>query len=399
MTTALLRRTAALAVVALACAAPALAQAPLRIGEVRPYHAESPHPYPLGSDARPVVWTDRVISPGAEFVRLHFANLHLAPGDFLTVSRPDGSQASTYSGRGPHGDGDLWALAVEGDTAVVQIHGGRGNGQGYLIDAVGHGTVALNAKRVTPTPEVICGTDGRENVACYTSDPVFDAAQRAVARLQWIQGAFIYSCTGWLASGANPSTMVTNNHCFSTQKVTQTVEADFNFQRTTCTGTNNGTISAYFGGTFLKTNGVDRKGSRGGLDYTLFTLLGNPAATWGQLAPTTKLSVVNDLIWFIQHGGGNEKTVGVFEDANHLTRCAVDLIDQTYAKSAPGSQTAYACDSEGGASGSPIVDPATGHVVALHHFGGVGSNPCLNSGTEMSSICADAGTLLSCASN
>ena len=103
MTTILLRRTAGLAVVALACAMPAWAQAPLQIGDVRAYHAESPHPYPLGSGARPVVWTDRVISPGAEFLRLHFANLHLAPGDFLTVSRPDGSQASTYTGRGPHG--------------------------------------------------------------------------------------------------------------------------------------------------------------------------------------------------------------------------------------------------------------------------------------------------------
>ena len=71
-------------------------------------------------------------------------------------------------------------------------------------------------------------------------------------------------------------------------------------------------------------------------------------------------------------------------------------MDQTYGRSAPGSQTGYACDSQGGSSGAPIVDPATGRVIALHHFGDVDTGLCLNSGTKMSDVCADAGPLLSC---
>ena len=122
-------------------AVPALAQSPLRVGEVRPYAAESPHPYPLGTEARPVVWTDRVISPGATFLRVHFTGLSLAEGDYLTVSSPDGSQVWTYTGRASHGNGDLWSFAIDGDEAIVQIHGGRDTGHGYRIDAVGHGTV------------------------------------------------------------------------------------------------------------------------------------------------------------------------------------------------------------------------------------------------------------------
>jgi len=371
---------------------------PLKVGDVRPYHAETPHPYPLGTMGRPVVWTDTVVSPGAEFVRLHFKNLHLAPGDYLTVSSPDETLRWKYTGRGPHGDGEVWAFAIEGDTAIVRIHGGLGTGQGYLIDAVGHGTVDLSGKHGA-IPEVVCGTDGREDVACHTSDSVFNATQRPVARLLFTSGGSQFLCTGELIAGSNSSTLITNNHCINTQTETSSLQATFNFQRTTCGGSTNATTTNYGGGTFLKTNSEKKKGGKGGLDYTLLTLLGNPEAAWGEIIATTKSVAVGDLIWFIQHGGGNEKKVGFWEDGAHSVRCQVDTINATYGFAASGSQTGYACDSEGGSSGSAITDPATGHAIALHHYGGVSNNPCLNSGTAFSRICADAGSLLSCAGN
>jgi lysyl endopeptidase len=34
------------------------------------------------------------------------------------------------------------------------------------------------------------------------------------------------------------------------------------------------------------------------------------------------------------------------------------------------SDLSYLCDTEGGSSGSPVIDRATGEVVGLHHFGG-----------------------------
>ncbi len=374
--------------------ATAWAQAPLKVGEVRAYRAETPHPYPLGNQARPVVWTDTVISPGAEFIRVHFTGLHLAPGDSLTVSSPDRSQLWEYTDRGPHANGDVWSFAVDGDTAVVRIHGGRNSGFGYRIDAVGHGTV-----RPEPSPEVVCGTDGREDVACHIHDKGFDEAQRPVARLLFASGGFLFLCTGWLADGADDSTLVTNNHCISRQREVESLEARFNFQHTRCAGSVVAPTSSYSGGTLLKTNNITTKGAREGLDYTLLTLLGAPEATWGELIPTIKSIAVGDPIWFIQHGGGRPKQVGFWEDADQTVLCRIDSTDQTFKQIARASQTEYACDSEGGSSGSPIVDPVTGHVIALHHFGGTSSNPCLNSGTEMPEICADAGALLNCAAD
>ena len=145
-----------------------LAQAPQKVGEVRPYQLESPHPYPTGNAERMVVWTDSVVSPGAEFLRIHFRGFALAPGDYVTVSNPDGSDFWTYTGRGPKGTGDFWSFSVKGDTAIVEIHGGPRNANGYRIDAIGHG-----AREVGPpsaSPEVVCGTDGREDIACHSGE-------------------------------------------------------------------------------------------------------------------------------------------------------------------------------------------------------------------------------------
>jgi V8-like Glu-specific endopeptidase len=243
---------------------------------------------------------------------------------------------------------------------------------------------------------VVCGTDGREDIACHMEA---NAAQKPVARLLFVSGAFQYLCTGELIAGSNSSTLITNNHCISTQTETTSLQATFNFQKTACGGATNAGTTSYNGGTLLKTNSEKRKGNRGGLDYTLLTLQGTAEATWGELTGTTRSVAINDPIWFIQHPGGNQKKIGYWEDAAHSSRCHVNAVNATYGQSAIGSQTGYACDSEGGSSGSAITDPVTGRAIALHHYGGVSSNPCLNSGTAFARICADAGSLLSCASN
>ncbi len=365
----------------------------LEVGKVHEYRAESPHPYGRGV-------RDTVRSAGAKFIRVHFVDFDLAAGDSLVVSSADGTESWTYAGRGPNGNGDFWSFAVKGDTAHLELRSAQGNSNayGYRIVGVGHGNVDLHAKPSGPTPEVLCGTDGREDVACR---PETDSVEPQVARLLFTSGNSQYVCTGELIRGSNANTMITNYHCFSTQTEVNTVQATFDYQRATCTGAiNSGTT--YAGGTLLKTNSdaaSRKKGGGGGLDYTLLTLQGNPEATYGELVPTTKAVAVGDPIWFVQHPGGNQKKVGYWEDGAKTVRCKADTINATYGTSAAGSQIGYACDSEGGSSGSAITDPATGNVIALHHYGNVDRSRCLNSGTWMRTICADAGSLLQCASN
>ena len=146
--------------------------------------------------------------------------------------------------------------------------------------------------------------DGRRDAACYTN-----INTRPVARLAFQSGGSSFVCTGWLVAGSNSSTLITNNHCFSTQTETSTLQALFNYQRTGCATGGTATTASYAGGTFLKTNSVNKRGKKGGLDYTLCTLQGNPEGTWGELVATTRSAAVGNQIYFIQHPGGGLKEV------------------------------------------------------------------------------------------
>ena len=365
----------------------------VQAGTVIDFRAESPHPVPDG-------WTETYSFPGAEFVRLHFSQFALADGDKLIVSNPDGTQAWEYTGQGHNGNGNFWAFAINGSEVKVTMVSPSGSSYGFAMREVGYGTVALEVSQ--PVPEIVVGTDGREAVACHTDNNVVAATQAPVARLLFTVKRSQYLCTGELVRGSNANTLITNNHCLSDQTSVSSLEARFNYQYTTCGGTTLAATTSFYGGTFLKTNAErysSRKPTTTGLDYTLMTLLtsafGSPEVLFGELIPTSATYAVGTQMNFIQHPAGLPKMIGYWEDAAHSVRCNIATINMTYGSSAPNTQAGYGCDSEGGSSGSAITRASDGYMIALHHYGGVTTS--LNSGTMMSFICTNAGTLLQCA--
>jgi lysyl endopeptidase len=361
----------------------------VQAGSVIDFRAGSPHPAPDG-------WTETYSFPGAQFIRLHFRQFDMAAGDKLIVSNLDGSQAWEYTGQGHNGNGNFWAFAINGAEVKVTVSAPSGSSYGFELMEVGYGTIPLEVSQ--PVPEIVVGTDGREDVACHLDDPVVAAAQAPVARLLFTVKRTQYLCTGELVRGLNANTLITNNHCLSDQTSVSTLEARFNYQYTTCGGSTLAATTSFAGGTFLKTNNVkysSRKPTTTGLDYTLMTLLGTPELTFGELIPTSATYDVGTWMYFIQHGAGLPKQIGYWENSDHLVRCNIATINQTYGTSYPNSQAGYGCDSEGGSSGSAITRASDGYMIALHHYGGVTS--VLNSGTMMSFICSNAGTLLQCA--
>lgn len=370
----------------------ALAQVIQEDGEVRAYQRAGLREYPPGAAHRPTVDSETVVSPGAEFIRLHFRALNLAPGDYVTISSQDGRHNEVLEGRGPHGDGSVWSFAIPGDTALVEVHAGprrnprsESGAYGYRIDRVVHGTLPLDEEgepvsRQAPAGdpfgiESVCGTIGYENVRCQSSA---DTAKRPVARLLAVNsdGTRSVRCTGWLVRGSNANTLITNNHCFSTSAAVRSIEAQFNYETTTCTGTTTATIQSFRGNQLLRTVGQP-------LDYTLATLFGSPEATWGEIIPLRREPQVGELIWIIQHPSGQRKKIAHWLDSAHTTRCTVSGITST--------QVEYSCDTEGGSSGSVVLDAGTNLALGLHHLGG-----CPNSAAKMANICAHAGSLLQC---
>jgi len=365
---------------------PALAQ--VKAGRIVAYHASSPSPYPAGHPSLPVVWSDEVRSPGASFIRVHFSEFDLAPGDKLVISSPTGSEQHVYTGRGPKGRGEFWARSIDGDVALITLQARGRGGNGYVVDEIGEGFAPDAATEAVP--EAICGTDGRQDVACF--GPAVTTALLPVARLQFRDGAFLAFCTAWMVDGSNANTAITNNHCLQNQADVDTAELTFNYQRKTCGGTVNTTQFKFDGAQFLQTDA--------GLDYTLFTVAGDPVGSGaGELIATSAEPQPGQRIAVPQHGGGNQKRIGVFEDAAHTLPCDISSVHIDVSGYTSLSQFSYACDTEGGSSGSPVVDVATRRVIGLHHLGNVTASPCTNGATHMTPICQNAGALLSCVNN
>jgi V8-like Glu-specific endopeptidase len=360
-------------------------------GTVLDFKAESPSPAVDG-------WTQSYSFPGATFLRLHFKAFNLASGDKLTVSSPDGTQAWEYTGKGVNNNGDFWSFAITGSEVRLSLYAPSGKSAGFQIVEVGYGTVPLEPSQ--PMIDIIVGSDGREDVACHTNEPVVNNAQKAVARLLFTVKRTQYLCTGELVRGSQDNMLITNNHCIADQKVTSTLEARFNYQYTTCGGNTLEATTSYAGGTFLMTN-AERYNRRSpnttGLDFTLLTLQGTPEATWGELTPTTQNPSTGTQMNFIQHGAGLPKQIGYWEDEEQTVRCNVATVAQTYGSAKPNSQIGYGCDSEGGSSGSAITRASDGKVIGLHHYGGV--TPDLNSASMMSLICSAASSYLICDGN
>lgn len=394
-TNALRSLAAAVGLVVLSPGTWALAQGVVEDGYVVAYQSPGLRGYAEGDSSRPAVHGETVVSAGAAFVRLHFSRFDLAPGDYLTIANPKGSHLEILQGRGPHDDArDVWSFAVPGDTAVLTLYAGPREGAqpigkdpfGYRIDSVVHGTLPLREEEEPtsraddpfgPLPgavESICGSVGYENIACHPEA----GAQRSVARLLAVSstGSRSVRCTGWMVRGSNANTLLTNNHCFNTAAAVRSIEAQFNYQTTTCTGSAIATTTSYRGNALLRTAGQP-------LDYTLATLFGNPEATWGEIVPLRRAPVVGERIWIIQHPGGKPKKIGHWEDATHTARCDVESLS--------GTQVRYSCDTEGGSSGSVVLAAGTNTAVGLHHLGG-----CPNAATALSAICSNAGSLLTC---
>ncbi len=287
-------------------------------GKVLDFKAESPHPAADG-------WTQTYSFPGAEFVRLHFKGFNLHDGDKLVISSPDGSQAWEYTGKGANQNGDFWSFAVNGADVKLTLAAPSGKSYGFHLVEVGYGTLPLEVSH--PAPEIVVGTDGREDIACHTGEEVVNAAQRPVARLLFTVKRTQYLCTGELVRGSNANTLITNAHCVDTQTEVSTVEARFNYQYTTCGGSTLEGTTSFAGGTFLKTNAErynKRSPSTTGLDYTLLTLQGTPEATFGELIPTSVTYTVGTQMNFIQHPAGLPKEIGYWEDAEQTVRCKID---------------------------------------------------------------------------
>jgi V8-like Glu-specific endopeptidase len=337
--------------------------------------------------------------PGAEYVKVHFDELSMLPGDYVTVADPQNTEVHRVDSDpldvvggllGSRTEGDSgsgrWAMSVTGDTAVVTLHRAvpdplglqEAAGLGVRVDKVARGFTDQEQQAENSTElrtarslsengreESVCGDNESRDAVCYKSaDPVAYKKSKAVARLL-INGTEL--CTGWRLGATNR--MLTNNHCMVTSSDAYDTEVWFDYQCAKCGGNDVFKATKVWGDRVFSTNRD--------LDYTLFSVENfAQVQKFGYLTIEPTRPVKGSEVYIPQHPGGNPGMIAMGSDKDSGGICAV--ADPAYDGYGQDSDVSYYCDTAGGSSGSPVISRKTDRVIALHHFGG-----CPNSGVRI----------------
>ena len=319
------------------------------------------------------VWSAVIRAETAGAIRLHLAEFKLpAHVEFFIYSR-DGQAHGPYVAKGPHGTGDFWTATIFGSEAILQFRGASNADMRYVsFKVTGAGLItprfaaALSAPAAKPGPKPsFCGN--AECIVDATCQSGFTDLKNAVAKMEWIQGAYIYTCTGGLINESNPlqdNFFLTANHCVSKDSSAKNVNFYWRFATSTCGGScpsNNGWPYQTSGASVAVTG---RKG-----DFSLLQLNSDPPAGSVFLG-WTNTAVANT----------NGATLNRVSNPNFgpqvYSQHQVDTGAGT-CRSWPRGERIYSRDVigaiDGGSSGSPVVNTSSQIVGQLS--GTCGTNP------------------------
>ncbi len=232
-------------------------------------------------------WAVSIRSPDAQAIRLRVKNFSLPPGVAMYFYRLDGAADGPYVGQGRNGNGDFWTRSISSDTGIIQLHATGDVDRraiSFAISELGHirrrdrDEGASGEPRGHDTWPCAGNAPCLVDANCVTGTPA-DLAKGAVAKMEWVQGGGVFTCTGGLLADTVVTSQIpyflTANHCVSSN--ISNLETWFDYTTSTCNGVcphdrfNGGAPpSDTVGFTLLRT------GSTG--DYTLGTLNQAPPA-------------------------------------------------------------------------------------------------------------------------
>jgi hypothetical protein len=306
-------------------------------------------------------WSGSVEAPGAAALRIHFSNFFLPRNATLTLAGA-GPETFSYTDQGPDASGDFWSHTLRGDRVAFQVEY-RGNDLGRVLQALRFAVAEvgpISARLPVADPQAgdqLCPYNEPcvLNASCVTLPTAVATAQKAVAMILFVSGPYQYVCSGGLIADGDPNSAIpyfmTANHCLSSSKEAQTVEAYFDY-KSAC-GTCDDGISDE-----PRTLGSSVVSSNRSSDYTLLRLsqaapAGTAFLTWNN----TPVSGANNTpLYRISHPAGAPQAYSAqVVDTSRVT-----------CQSWPRGGWIYSSDTvgatEGGSSGSPVVN-ANGQFV------------------------------------
>ena len=234
--------------------APTPGYAPLRIGVVKSVPNSVGKPFGKAFNRGVVendpegrfVWAMTVTSPGAQAMRVHFTGFSLPDNTEMFLLGANGQAHGPYTGEGRNGNGDFWTRSIIGDSGQIVL---RYDGNtpdidqpkmSFVIQDVGHIRGRRPPRSQTQTHDNWPCADNAPcvvDVNCVNTGPAAPA-EDAVAKLEWIQGPFINTCSGGLLADTDGSSQIpyflTANHCFTSSN--SSMETFFDYTTTSCNG-------------------------------------------------------------------------------------------------------------------------------------------------------------------
>lgn len=330
------------------------------------------------------IWTAAFEAPGATALRLYLSGVDLPAGAELYVYNLAGQAFGPYTGRGPLDDGDLYTNTVRGDQILLQLHAPEAEAlRGFTIAEVGVMGTRFTAGRIGDPRSLdvnvllsdasnLCSynADCVVNAACQSS-PVVNIAKDAVAGMLFKSGGSWYICTGGLVADTVSTSVIpyflTAHHCISRGAEASSLETYFDY-KSTCTGAD---CDQSIYDTAGNTVGATIKSTGTSSDWSLLQLASTPVSSDGTTtylgwSTTAVANTNNTALYRISHPQGAPQA---------YSEQVVDTGKGT-CQTLPRGAFIYSRDTlgatEGGSSGSPVVNGA-GQIVG-QLYGACGTN-------------------------
>ncbi len=303
-------------------------------------------------------WTGAIEAVDATAMRIHFAGFNLPTSAKLYLFNAEGQAFGPYIGRGRNDNGQFWSHTISGSLAYIQVEFDDSvtsldfKNTRFTIANIGYIGASFKLLNLWATCQqnedcIYDADDSRamNRISTVNAVNIVNNTKQAVGHMQFVSGRYIYLCSGGLladsvASGRNY--FLTANHCISKGNEANSLEAYFFFSDCGNADTPPRTI----GSSILSSN---RKS-----DYTLLELDGNvPAGTirlgWNA---NEVASIHEQPLYRISHPQGAPQAYSDHTVDTSNTTC----------RSWPRGAWIYSRDSfgatDGGSSGSPVVDAA-----------------------------------------
>jgi len=321
------------------------------------------------------IWSDSVVIKDAFFLKPHFVGVNLRAGDELIVRSATGHVVETITGRGPKGMGSFWGLSARGEELYFELHLRSDYTEPpFRIDQLIVGDIDPLAGS-NSGPESICPPGDFEDVVCYDSDAGKWANVMASVGVMTVGST---PTSGLWCSGSNVSPnnyVLSNDHCVTSQAECDTTEFVFKYYNQNCgSGPTTPDWQGFRCDDIVESSPyVSCEATVSSLDFTLNSVIGDPASTFGYATPDPNPITDGEGIYIIQHPAGRPHEITHGDGSN------VDA-------DAPNLRYYDTLDTEGGSSGSPIYRDADDKLIGLHHCGGCTTPGTGNRGMMMSDI-------------